>query len=113
MSQNGTPTPWYRKPMWLGLVGLGLIVGGWKLTTFVPPSPASPQLAELRQMAPDREYAETLDRYAARASRDTPFYHAGRLAVLAGLAMFVVAAVQMYQSAPAPAPVEEPEPDLE
>jgi hypothetical protein len=109
MTQNREPPPWYRKPMWLGLVGLGLIVGGWKLTTFVPPSP---QLAELRRMAPDREYAETLDRYAARASREPPYRVPGRLAVLAGLAMFVTAAVQMYRAAPAPQRDEEPEPDL-
>lgn len=111
MSRNVALPPWHRKPIWLGLVGLVLIVVGWKLTTFVPPSAGSDRLAELRRLAPDREYAETLDRYAGTVSRDTPFYHAGRLAVLAGLAMFVLAAVQMYQSSPAPAPIEEP--DLE
>lgn len=105
MAEPLPPPPWYRQPLWLGLVGLGLIVGGWKLTTFVPPSPAAGRLAELRRLAPDREYAETLDRYTATVSRDPPFYHAGRLAVLAGLAMFVAAAVQMYRSPP-PEPTE-------
>jgi hypothetical protein len=100
MSRQAGPRHWTRQPLWLGLVGVGLIVGGWKLTTFVPPSPGSERLAELRRMADDPELAARLDR---AASREPPFRGPGRLAVLAGLALFVGAGVTMYRTPAEPA----------
>jgi hypothetical protein len=106
MSQDSVPASrgWYRQPIWLGLLGLALMVGGWKLTTFVPPSPeeqsSAERLAELRKMAGEREdgLAERLDQIARDRWREPPFRVAGRLAFLTGLALFVTAGVLMSRS---------------
>ncbi|MFO0930195.1 MAG: hypothetical protein U0736_24745 [Gemmataceae bacterium] len=97
---------WWTHPAWLGLIGLGLLVGGWKLSTFVPASPRAAEqadkLAEVRRLATDPELRERLDRLQAPPSAGPPpFELPGRLLFFAGLALFVGAAVTMYRQ-PAP-----------
>jgi hypothetical protein len=85
------------------------MVGGWKLSTWEPAMTLREEqnlekLNELRGMA-DGELRGKLDRFR----RPPPHEWSGRLAVLAGLVLFVTAGVRMYQT-PAtgePAPVEE------
>ncbi len=86
--------PWYRKPVWLGLLGLALMVGGWKLSTFVPPFPE--EVAELHRMG-NEAYRNRLERM-----RVAPYLLPGRLVFLAGMVLFVAAGVQMFRQPPAP-----------
>lgn len=95
--ENVEAVAWHRKPIWLGVVGLALMVGGWKLMTFVPPAGGEGILAELRRLAPDAEYAERVERFARR---EPPYKLPGRLAVLAGLLLFVTAGVGMVRTRP-------------
>jgi hypothetical protein len=101
--------PWWHSPFALGLLGVVLLVGGWKLSTYAPPlSPrqadSARRLDELKGMADDSALREKLDGYGPRA--DPPYRLPGRLAMLAGLVLFVTAAVKMYRQ-PAPAEPEE------
>ena len=100
-----------RSPVVLALVGLVLMVGGWKVSTYVPVSAEDAekerQLNELRSRAEefDRTTAapgqpklsERLSRYAA-GSRLPPYQVPGRLALYVGLLLFVTAGVLMYRS---------------
>ncbi|MFO0880637.1 MAG: hypothetical protein U0840_25095 [Gemmataceae bacterium] len=100
--------PWYRNPLVMGLIGLALMVGGWKLTSFVPPRPSestqAEQLAGLRRMSDDEALNERLDRIAAGVRREPPLQIPGRLAFLAGLTSFTWALLQMART---PIPAEE------
>lgn len=113
MSQR-TPLPpasWYRQPIWIGLLGLALMVGGWRLGSFQPgPSPQrqqqASQLAELRRLAEDPALARRLDQIQAHASHEAPYRVPGKLLFLAGMFFFIGAAVQMYRT-PTPLPQDE------
>jgi len=94
--------PWYRRPILLGLLGLGLMVGGWKLSTWVPPER---RLAEVRRLA-DPDLRDKLDEYVRRVRGAPPYELPGRLVLFAGLILFVVAGVRMYRQKP-PEPVDE------
>ena len=71
-----------------------MILGGWKVSTWVPPSGDGP-FNELRRLADDDLRAK-LDGY-----RRPPLQLPGRLTFFVGLGLFVVAGVRMYR-APAP-----------
>jgi hypothetical protein len=85
-----------RGPIATGLLGLALVVGGWKLSTWVPERPAPPGVDEVRRLADD-ELRRKLDSYTAGPA---PYQAAGRLAELAGLVLFVAAGVRMYRTPP-------------
>jgi hypothetical protein len=97
--------PWWRTPIAQGVLGLLLLVGGWKLSTWVPPheEQQAATLDEVRRMSKDKELNAKLDSYAGRAQRPPPYQGAGRLILFAGLVLFVAAGVRMYRT---PAPVE-------
>jgi hypothetical protein len=91
--------PWYRKPLWLALLGLALMVGGWKLITWKPPLPE--KVAELGRKG-DEEYRDRLEQM-----RPEPYLLPGRLVFLAGTILFIAAGVQMFRQPPAPPPEAE------
>jgi hypothetical protein len=84
----------WRNPLPLAAVGLALMVGGWKASTYVPGT--APERA-----AAEREPPGGIGRHAEGAQRLPPYRLAGRLALLAGLALFVTAGVLMYRQPPA------------
>ena len=111
MDDTKTITPWHRQPIWLGLIGLGLTVGGAMLTTYNPLSPRQAdqagKLAELRNLA-EGEHAQRLDHYARNVRPKPPYRVPGRLLFGAGACLFVLAAVLMFRQPPGPpAPPEE------
>jgi hypothetical protein len=89
--------PWHRQPIWLGLLGLALMLGGWKLSTFVPAHERAALLNELRGMADDPALKDRIDQIARNARRAPPYQLPGRLVVFAGLALFVLAGMRMYR----------------
>jgi hypothetical protein len=108
---KGRSSPWV-----LGLLGLALMVGGWKLATYVP-APAGDQERRLEELRGAAEAsARSGDPEGKRLERKlpqrTPPYQAqGRLVLFGGLLLFVVAGVLMYRHKPAPeAPPEGEEP---
>lgn len=104
-------TPWYQRPLGVGLIGLMLMIGGWKLSTFVPPRMSDrgqqEQLEGLRRMSEDQELNERLDRIATNVRREPPYQFPGRLVFLAGMVVFAVGAIQMARSPSTTEEVEE------
>jgi hypothetical protein len=101
MKEERVPVAWYQRPIWLGLVGLALMIGGWKVSTYRPASRGDGLLAEIKGMVGEQsELAERLDRVANNLRGDPPYQLPGRLVLVAGLVLFVSAAVLMYQSPP-------------
>jgi hypothetical protein len=99
----------------VGLLGLALMVGGWKLATYVP-APEGDQERRLEELrgAADAS-ARSGDPEGARLARKLPWrappYQAqGRLVLFGGLLLFVVAGVFMYRHRPAPESAEQEEP---
>lgn len=87
--------PWHDRPLVLGLLGLALMVGGWKLSTHVPAAPSDPRLSELHSLgADDAEYQSRLRAFGATP----PYQLPGRLVLLAGLLVFGYAGVRMAQA---------------
>jgi hypothetical protein len=82
--------PWSERPWLIGLLGLALMVGGWRLSEYVPP-PADEQVRELQRLgADDPAYQERLRQYVRR-----PYQLPGRLVFFAGLLVFVYAGAKM------------------
>ncbi len=107
MNERPPAPPWYLKPIWQGLLGLALMVAGWKLATYMPHSASDGWLAAIREMAGEEaELTKRLDRVARSVRGDPPYQLPGRLVLVAGLVLFVAAAVRMYQAVPVP-PAEE------
>ncbi len=105
------PPPRSRpSPFAIGLVGLAFMVGGWKASTYLPEpvrrTEQARKLDEVRGMA-EADLRDRLDTLAQRAQQP-PYQLPGRLALLAGLLLFVSAAVRMYRHQPA-----EPRPEVE
>ncbi|MGL4550171.1 MAG: hypothetical protein ACRC33_03200 [Gemmataceae bacterium] len=98
---DDTPKP--ASPLLFGAVGLLLIVGGWKVSTWSPPARESGLFDELRRLA-DGELRDKLDGYDRRPR---PMELPGRLAFFVGVGLFVVGGVKMYRSPAAPAEPEE------
>jgi hypothetical protein len=96
MDEKKEITPWYRQPIWLGLLGLALMLGGWKLSTFVSltvqEEDKERQLADLRRLADD----ELRGRLPA-ALKEPPFRLPGRVLCFAGVGLFLLAGVMMYR----------------
>jgi hypothetical protein len=112
--QPVSPRRWWKNPIYLGLLGLALMIAGWQLSQSLPPS--SPrrveqqaQLAELRRMADDPALAERLDRLATIHRGQPPLEWPGRLLFFGGLLLFIGAGISMACSN---APNSEP-PSLE
>ncbi len=118
------PTPWV-----VGLVGLAMMVGGWKLMTYVPaPAPrtkreikAEKQLESLRPIIEkaEREGKDPSKGRMGEAMRELerklhaqepPYKVQGQLVFWGGLILFIVAGVLMYRHKPAPGPPEGEEP---
>ncbi|HZY85917.1 MAG TPA: hypothetical protein VFE78_13870 [Gemmataceae bacterium] len=98
--EGGRPTPWV-----VGLLGLALMVGGWKLATYVPAPEGDQerQLEELRSAA--KASARAGDPEGSRLARKLPwrappYQPQGRLVLFGGLLLFVVAGVLMYRHKP-------------
>jgi hypothetical protein len=106
---GGWSAPWV-----VGLLGLALMIGGWKLATYVP-APEGDQERRLEELRGAAEAsARSGDPEAARLERKlprrTPPYQAqGRLVLFGGLLLFIVAGVLMYRHKPAPEPPPEDE----
>ena len=102
------PVAWWRRPAVLGVLGLGLMIAGWKVTTYEPARrPASAEARrldeEVRRLAEqDRALARKLKEYP-RPAAPPPYRLLGRVVFLVGLGLFVAAGVLMYRQ-----PGEEP-----
>src|SRR5262245_47593768 len=108
MEQDVPAVSWWRRPVWLGLVGLALMVGGWKLSVYVPTSPLLEEIRGMADKSDERELRDRLDAMRWNVHGEPPYLLAGRLVFLAGLLMFAASAVQMYRQPPAQRK-EEPE----
>jgi hypothetical protein len=101
-----TRTGW-RSPALLGLLGLALMVGGWKLASWTR-EPAG--LARLRELARQQEREEGPGATGGLAERleemARPYRVAGRVLIFVGLALFVAAGLLMYRR---PEPEEQKE----
>src|SRR4051812_31143573 len=100
MEQDVPAVSWWRRPVWLGLVGLALMVGGWKLSVYVPSSPLLDEVRGLAEKSDERDLRDRLDAMRRNVHREPPYLLAGRLVFLAGMLMFVASAVQMYRQPP-------------
>jgi len=100
VSEEKPAPPSTGSPLLLGVVGLLLILGGWKLSTWVPPSDDG-VFNEVRRLADD-DLRSKLDGY-----RRPPFELPGRLTLFFGLGLFVVAGVKMYRAPTPPAEAED------
>lgn len=92
-------TPWYRSPIWLGVVGLGLMIGGYQLSRFVP---QDARVAGLRGMTDDAELRARLGEVARSNAGVPPYRTPGLLLVLAGGVSFVSAGLLMARKKPRP-----------
>ncbi|MFQ3651161.1 MAG: hypothetical protein SNJ75_12575 [Gemmataceae bacterium] len=80
-------------PLFLGMVGLALMLVGWYASQWTPPRVPS-QLDELRRMADD-ELRTRLERIEP-AYR--PLQWPGRFGLFLGVGLFVLAGVRMYRN---------------
>jgi hypothetical protein len=107
------PTDEWRRPLLLAALGLVLMIGGYKATTYVPLTPRQieqeRQFGELRDLAarqqeepmPDGSLSERLHQVAP-PWRSPPYQVPGRLALWGGLFLFITAGLLMYRHSPAP-----------
>jgi hypothetical protein len=96
--QNG------MSPYVVGLIGLVLLIGGWKISTWVPPrqGPQGELFSSVRAKVDDPELARRMDDIGLP---QPPFEFAGRVAFFLGLGLFVLALATMWRG---PAPIEGP-----
>ena len=99
------PTPLWKFPITLTLIGLAVMVGGWTLSTWRPPM--GDRLGQIRDMSDDPELTLRIERPAPMP----PFEMPGRLIFFGGVALFLVGVVRMYRAPAGPPRDEEPEPD--
>ena len=122
-SGGGRPTPWV-----VGLLGVALTVGGWKLSTYVPgPGPKSKRAIENEKLLERlRDATEKSERAGGDPSKgklgealrelsrkrqsqqEPPYKVQGQLVLYGGLLLFIVAGVLMYRHQPAPEKPPEP-----
>jgi hypothetical protein len=97
-------TDWRQRPIALGLLGLALMFAGYKVSTYAPLSPRAAEqarrLAGVRALADDPALAAKLDALARHAQPAPPYQVPGRLVLLCGVLLFVLAGVQMYRQPP-------------
>jgi hypothetical protein len=91
----------WHNPYVVGLVGLALMIAGWKLGS-IPPD----RLSTVRELVEKGELPEKPTEIAV--PQGPPYRLVGRLTFYAGLLLFVVAAVQMW-SQPVPPKEEDTE----
>jgi hypothetical protein len=95
----------FPSPIVLGLIGLALMVGGWKASTYLPEGSRQAEQArqaeEVRRLA-DKELRDKIDQYGRTAKPPAPYELPGRLAFFGGLILFIAAGVQMYRQPPPP-----------
>lgn len=103
------PARWWKNPFVLALIGLALMLGGWKASIYVPTS------LEKEYPAEDAAPAQVSRGSTAVSPRGVrlPLLLPGRIVFGAGLFLFIAAGVLMCRHQPAPATDEEPEPDLD
>jgi hypothetical protein len=98
----------WQTPALLAVIGLTLMIAGWKATSYVATSPReaaqAQELAELREMARQdastQELSRAIDRVADDHRETVPYRTLGRLAFFAGLFAFVSAGVVMARARP-------------
>jgi hypothetical protein len=103
----------WRRPLLLAALGLVLMIGGYKASTYVPLTPRQVeqerQFGELRDLAvrqaadqsPDASLSERLNQVSP-PWRSPPYQIPGRLALWGGLFLFITAGLLMYRHRPAP-----------
>ena len=108
------PAPWV-----VGLLGLAVMIGGWKLMTYVPAAPQRSARHERQQQEQLQRLREMADRAARRGDAGAeqlaeklhnfsppvptpPYKMQGQLVFYGGLALFILAGVLMYRHKPAP-----------
>ncbi|MBY0229728.1 MAG: hypothetical protein K2W96_10650 [Gemmataceae bacterium] len=101
------PEPSAAPPYLLGLAGLALALGGWKLSAWTPPREGDALFADVRGMAGEDALGERMDEIKRRARPRPPLEMPGRLAFFFGTGLFVLALARMAR---APVPKEEAEP---
>ncbi len=107
----------------VGLAGLALMVGGWKLMTYVPAAPErsarrerqqKEQLEQLRALAEEArrrgdpgaaQMADALHKFTPPVPTP-PYKMQGQLVFYGGLVLFIIAGVLMYRHKPAAGPAE-------
>jgi hypothetical protein len=97
--------PLSQRPFLLGLVGLALMIGGWKASVYIPITAHEAEqdrlLADLRSHADDPELANKLRPYTPHTRRaPPPFLVLGRIAFFGGFILFVAAGFIMYRQPP-------------
>lgn len=98
------PTQPGVSPFVVGLIALLLLIGGWKISNWVPPREGrqGELYSDVRRMAGDSELGQKMDDIGRP---DPPFQLAGRLAFFLGLGLFVLTVGLMWRT---PEPVERP-----
>ena len=86
----------WHNPFVVGIVGLVLMIAGWKLGSIVPEAAddSETRLNVAREHAEKGDLSEQPKHFAV--PRTPPFRLVGRLTFYAGLMLFIVAAVQMW-----------------
>jgi hypothetical protein len=100
-----------NRPFALAALGLALMIGGYMAADYTlataRQAEVEQRMTELRLLTQQRKeagaddgLAERVERAAAPPRREFPYQMAGRLAIYAGLFLFVLAGIQMYHSSP-------------
>ena len=103
----------WRRPLLLAALGLVLMIGGYKASTYVPLTPRQAeqerQFGELRDLAARQQADQSPDgSLSDRLNQVTPPWRSpsyqmpGRLALWGGLFLFITAGLLMYRHTPAP-----------
>src|SRR5262245_27961795 len=104
-SPPASVVPWYERAWVIGLIGLALMVGGWKLSTYVPEGADVPEkVRELEQQTEDEALRQRLRQFYGKPPYQVP----GRLIFVAGLLGFLYAGVRMAGGRDSPPPRERP-----
>jgi hypothetical protein len=85
---NPAPGP---SALFLGAVGLGLLIGGWAASTWSPPREGAQLFEEVRRLAGDSELGRRLESYRPRPPLEWP----GRIVFFVGLGLFIAAGFRM------------------
>jgi hypothetical protein len=103
----------WRRPLLLAALGLVLMIGGYKASTYVPLTPRQVeqerQFGELRDLAARQPADQTADGSLSERLhqvtppwRSPPYQIPGRLALWGGLFLVITAGLLMYRHTPAP-----------
>jgi hypothetical protein len=105
MEEQKALVPWYQQPIWLGLLGLGLAIGGTMLSNYNPLTPRQAEqarkAAELQEMGEqqgEEEFGKRVERIRRDAQPQPPYRLPGQVLFFVGVGLFVVAAVLMFRA---------------